>query len=59
MVDNWLCFIILCGQVVWDRDNGGILGDKSYGQFFKRLLSFLDRIWDIVEKQGLFDVVVF
>jgi len=58
-VDNWPRFTILRGQVVWDRDNGGILGDKSYGQFLKRLPSSLDRIWDTVEKQGPFDVAAF
>ncbi|KAI9374569.1 putative allantoinase [Aspergillus egyptiacus] len=35
-VNNWPRYTILRGQVVWDRDNGGIVGRKGYGQFIKR-----------------------
>lgn len=35
-VGNWPRYTIIRGRVVWDRDGGGILGDKKYGQFLKR-----------------------
>ncbi|KAI1319476.1 hypothetical protein F5Y16DRAFT_417981 [Xylariaceae sp. FL0255] len=34
------------GDVVWDRDGGGIVGDKSYGEFLKRQKSSLNGVWD-------------
>ncbi|KAG8628765.1 hypothetical protein KVT40_002630 [Elsinoe batatas] len=35
-VGNWPRWTIVRGKVVWDRDNGGIVGEKGYGQFLKR-----------------------
>lgn len=33
---QWPRYTILRGKVVYDRDNGGVVGDKSYGEFVKR-----------------------
>lgn len=55
-VGNWSRYTILRGKVVWDRDNGGVVSEKSYGKFLKRGPSSLERIWETVEKQGPFDV---
>ncbi|KAL2217274.1 putative allantoinase [Thermoascus aurantiacus ATCC 26904] len=38
---QWPRYTILRGKVVYDRDNGGVVGDKSYGQFVKRDASCL------------------
>jgi dihydropyrimidinase len=51
-VKQWPRYTILRGKVVWDRDNGGLVGEKGYGQFLKRGPSSLEgseRIgeWDI------------
>ncbi|KAL6234538.1 hypothetical protein BDW75DRAFT_162776 [Aspergillus navahoensis] len=35
-VTNWPRYTILRGQIVWDRDHGGVVGRKGYGQFIKR-----------------------
>jgi dihydropyrimidinase len=35
-VGNWPRYTILGGQIVWDRDNGGIVGKKGQGRFLKR-----------------------
>ncbi|KAJ9133373.1 D-hydantoinase [Pleurostoma richardsiae] len=35
-VNNWPRYTLLRGQVVWDRDNGGVVGRKGGGQFLKR-----------------------
>lgn len=40
---NWPRYTILRGQVVWDRDNGGIKGEKGDGRFLKRGLSTLSK----------------
>ncbi|KAH9906172.1 D-hydantoinase [Xylariomycetidae sp. FL2044] len=53
---NWPRYTILRGRVVWDCDDGGIVGDKGYGRFLKRERSSLDGIWDTVEEEGPFDV---
>jgi dihydropyrimidinase len=55
-ISNWPRYTILRGKVVWDRDNGGILVDKTFGRFIKRGPSTLDRMWEMVEEQGEFDV---
>lgn len=55
-VGNWPRYTILRGSVVWDRDGGGVLGDKMFGQFLKRHPSSLDRIWEDVKEQGPFSV---
>ncbi|KAF1990706.1 D-hydantoinase [Aulographum hederae CBS 113979] len=33
---QWPRWTILRGQVVWDREKGGLLGEKGYGKFIKR-----------------------
>jgi len=38
---QWPRFTILRGQVVWDRDNGGLVGKKGYGKFLERGVSTL------------------
>lgn len=55
-IANWPRYTILRGKIVWDRDNGGILGDKTFGRFLKRGPSSLDRMWEMVDEQGEFDV---
>jgi dihydropyrimidinase len=35
-VQNWPRYTILRGQVVWNRDHGGIVGKKGQGNFLKR-----------------------
>lgn len=36
MVSQWPRYTLVRGEVVWDRDNGGVVGKKGYGQFVKR-----------------------
>jgi dihydropyrimidinase len=55
-IQNWPRYTILRGQVIWDRDNGGIVGKKGYGQFLKRQESSLNGIWKRAEAQGRFDL---
>lgn len=55
-IANWPRYTILRGKVVWDRDNGGIVGSKGYGRFLKRETSTLNGIWDTVKAQGAFDL---
>lgn len=38
---QWPRYTILRGQVVWDRENGGIVGTKGYGKFLERGISTL------------------
>jgi dihydropyrimidinase len=33
---QWPRWTVLRGKVVWDKDNGGLLGEKGYGRFVKR-----------------------
>jgi dihydropyrimidinase len=35
-VKNWPKYTFLRGKKVWDRDNGGVVGDVSDGKFLKR-----------------------
>ncbi|KAL4923891.1 uncharacterized protein BDV17DRAFT_285116 [Aspergillus undulatus] len=46
---NWPRYTIIRGKVVWDRDNGGIVGDKGYGQFIKRDAAV--GIWKTTEQE--------
>ncbi|CAJ2501972.1 Uu.00g048250.m01.CDS01 [Anthostomella pinea] len=55
-LQNWPRFTILRGRVMWDRDGGGVVGDKSYGEFLKRQKSTLNAIWDTVQEEGPFDL---
>jgi dihydropyrimidinase len=48
-VSNWPRYTILRGKVVWDRDNGGIMGEKGYGSFIKRGPAV--GIWETVAQQ--------
>jgi dihydropyrimidinase len=36
VLKQWPRWTLLRGKVVWDRDNGGLLGEKGYGRFLKR-----------------------
>lgn len=53
---NWPRYTILRGKVVWDRDTGGIVGNKGYGKFIRRSTSTLNGIWKTVEEKGAFDL---
>jgi dihydropyrimidinase len=33
---QWPRYTLLRGKLVWDRENGGLLGEKGYGKFIKR-----------------------
>jgi dihydropyrimidinase len=55
-VRNWPRYTILRGQVVWDRDGGGIMASKGVGQFVKRGSSSLGNIWEIVRDHGPLDL---
>ncbi|KAL1858792.1 hypothetical protein VTK73DRAFT_7808 [Phialemonium thermophilum] len=55
-VANWPRYTVLRGKVVWDRDRGGIVGQKGDGQFVKRGTSSLANVWGVVEEAGPFDV---
>ena len=35
-VSNWPRKVLLRGKLVWDRDQGGVLGQQEYGRFLKR-----------------------
>lgn len=35
-VSNWPRKVLVRGQLVYDRDNGGVIGAKGYGQYVKR-----------------------
>ncbi|KAF2097612.1 D-hydantoinase [Rhizodiscina lignyota] len=52
-IKQWPRYTILRGEVMWDRDGGGLLGKKGYGNFVKRGPSSLagsrsEGEWDIV-----------
>ncbi|PYI06899.1 putative allantoinase [Aspergillus sclerotiicarbonarius CBS 121057] len=36
MITQWPRYTLLRGEVIWDRDNGGVVGQKGFGQFVKR-----------------------
>jgi dihydropyrimidinase len=38
---QWPRYTLLRGKVVWDRENGGLVGEKGYGRFTKRDTSSL------------------
>lgn len=38
---QWPRYTILRGEVVWDRENGGVVGKKGYGEFLERGASSL------------------
>lgn len=40
---NWPRYTILRGDVVWNRDHGGLVGEKGYGTFLKRGSSTLSK----------------
>jgi dihydropyrimidinase len=39
--NNWPRYTLLRGQVVWDRDNAGLMGNIGDGQYHKRTASTL------------------
>jgi dihydropyrimidinase len=50
---QWPRYTILRGKVVWDKEAGGLVGEKGYGHFLKRGQSSLAGSreggdWDIV-----------
>jgi dihydropyrimidinase len=52
VLKQWPRYTILRGQVVWDRENGGLLGGKGYGKFIKREASSLAKplnegVWEL------------
>lgn len=52
---QWPRYTILRGEVVWDRDHGGLVGKKGYGEFVKRGNSTLPG----PRNEGEWDVSVF
>ena len=38
---QWPRYTVLRGEVVWAKDEGGLLGKKGYGQFLNRDVSTL------------------
>jgi dihydropyrimidinase len=51
-LEQWPRYTILRGEVVWDRDNGGLVGKKGYGKFVARGKSSLagprkEGEWDV------------
>ena len=51
-VKQWPRYTILRGEVVWDKDHGGLLGKKGYGSFVGRGVSSLpgpraEGDWDV------------
>ncbi|KAL2870042.1 uncharacterized protein BJX67DRAFT_378592 [Aspergillus lucknowensis] len=50
-VGNWPRYTIIRGRVVWDRDNGGVVGRKGYGRFIRR-----DAAVDVWEEVREFDL---
>ncbi|KAJ9641990.1 hypothetical protein H2199_005205 [Coniosporium tulheliwenetii] len=53
-VGQWPRYTILREEAVWDRDGGGLVGKKGYGQFLKKDASSLagsrsEEDWDIRE----------
>ena len=52
ILDQWPRYTILRGQIVWDRDNGGLQGAKGFGKFVSRSKSSLpgprkEADWDV------------
>lgn len=41
VLKQWPRWTILRGRIVWDRDGGGLIGEKGYGRFVKRAASSL------------------
>lgn len=41
VVTQWPRYTVLRGRVVYDRDGGGLVGEKSYGRFLERGVSTL------------------
>lgn len=55
-VRNWPRYTILRGNIVWDRDGGGIVAPKGVGRFLKRGSSTMGRIWETVREEGPLDL---
>ncbi|KAI3334887.1 hypothetical protein F4824DRAFT_466325 [Ustulina deusta] len=56
VLHNWPRYTILRGKVIWDRDEGGVVGERGYGRFLKRQESSLHGVWKTVEEEGPFDL---
>ncbi len=41
VLKNWPRYTVLRGEVVWDRENGGVVRPKGYGKFLERGVSSL------------------
>lgn len=48
-VNNWPRYTVLRGKVVWDRDNGGVVGEKGFGRFIKR--STAVGVWENAQEE--------
>ncbi|KAF9888662.1 hypothetical protein FE257_008420 [Aspergillus nanangensis] len=51
-VSQWPRYTIVRGEVVWDRDHGGVVGRKGYGQFLPRDRSSFHQPlpdWDVAQ----------
>jgi dihydropyrimidinase len=53
-LEQWPRYTILRGEVVWDRENGGLVGKKGYGRFVPRGGSSLagprnEGEWDVAQ----------
>ena len=55
VINQWPRYTILRGEVVWDWENGGLLGKRGYGEFINRGKSTLPGPM----KEGEWDVSVF
>ena len=55
VLNQWPRYTILRGKVVWDRENGGLVGSKGYGEFISRGKSTLPG----PRKEGEWDVSTF
>ncbi|KAK3078638.1 hypothetical protein LTS18_007008 [Coniosporium uncinatum] len=44
---NWPRVTVLRGKVVWDRDNGGVAGERGDGEFLKRGVNALSKPRDV------------
>ncbi|KJX92629.1 hypothetical protein TI39_contig5836g00003 [Zymoseptoria brevis] len=40
---NWPRYTVLRGEMVWDRDNGGVVGELGFGRFLRRGKSTLSK----------------
>lgn len=53
---NWPRWTLVRGVVVWDRDGGGVVGARGFGEFVRRERSSMDGIWERVDREKGFDL---